>query len=251
MSRRLLTRILEAERKFVPTPRLLTALRTENVASPNKITVPNDVLAKPHTELPPVCIFQSVKKLNTEGITDTYYDDNAALCSRGVWVRFREQYFMNDRDVPHKTMIGSLGLATNAGWEAKVDRGGDYRNSRFEEYQSPTEISAITWLVDGQFKVVVDETDWGHTVGEVELSKQIQFEERDMLEAAISSLESEGAAPSPLDKMDTEIKAFMYRYKALFGGDRPVGKLSAYFRAKEEIDEKRKARKELRDSEIP
>ena len=62
-----------------------------------------------------------------------------------------------------------------------------------------------TFLADGRFTVVLDVTDFGHRVGEVEL----------MAEDA--------------ERAHREIGAFLEKYAWFFDTSRPQGKLTAYF----------------------
>lgn len=74
------------------------------------------------------------------------------------------------------------------------------------------------YVVDGKFTVVIDATDFGHTVGEVELERA--FTE--------SSCEGEDKTRA-IVAMDKEIDGFMGRFLWAFPVGKPVGKLSAYF----------------------
>ncbi len=72
--------------------------------------------------------------------------------------------------------------------------------ARFETFRS--------WmLADDRFKVVLDETDFGHWVGEVELE----------------------AEDADAEKAHEEIEAFLWRYRWFFDTAKPKGKLTAYF----------------------
>ena len=131
-----------------------------------------------------ICVpFQSIRSLGRHVIHDVYYDRSNILSSAGVWVRQR-----------------------NGQWEAKVKRGGNFTNSRFEELSDPRAISqrikSLTgftyaeqdkfglqriatlsttrnaWIADHEFKIVLDTMDFGHTVGEVELQQQTTFTAR-------------------------------------------------------------------------
>ncbi|KAF2263257.1 hypothetical protein CC78DRAFT_554126 [Lojkania enalia] len=152
--------------------------------------------------------FRSIRALGRQTIHNVYYDRSSLLSSAGVWVRLR-----------------------NGLWEAKVKRGGNYNNSRFEEFSDPqaisqkiagiigvprtqqerfglkpvTSLSTIrrSWVADDEFKIVVDTTDFGHTVGE---QKQRTMQE-----------------------MDDRIARFMERYSWAFRTGVPKGKLTAYF----------------------
>ncbi|RAL17792.1 uncharacterized protein BO97DRAFT_448329 [Aspergillus homomorphus CBS 101889] len=63
--------------------------------------------------------FTSLQYRGKQTIHDTYYDSAHFLSSKGVWVRRRDN-----------------------NWQAKIRRGGDYFNSKFEELSTPAAISA-------------------------------------------------------------------------------------------------------------
>jgi thiamine-triphosphatase len=88
-----------------------------------------------------------------------------------------------------------------------------------------TPIAEITttrssWTADRCFKIVVDETDFGHRVGEVEL--ELEHEYRGAGDAAVVSEEL-------MDQMDNRIEEFMAKYAWAFPTGDHKGKLSAYF----------------------
>ncbi|KAL1872422.1 hypothetical protein Daus18300_004393 [Diaporthe australafricana] len=217
--------ILEVERKFAPTATSISQLE-QNTGKPPFVSV--------------------VHKGNT-CFEDTYYDTpEDTLSKAGIWIRRREKFecgvrrFIRDKRVDHY----------GASWEAKVRVGGDFINSAFKEITDVKEISAIlstmvagselepcrgphggrvremarfitdrtAYVVDGKFSVVVDVTDFGHTVGEVEL-------ERDATEARCEG-EDKARAVAAMDRL---IDEFMKRYTWAFPAGKPVGKLTAYF----------------------
>ncbi|KUI59277.1 Thiamine-triphosphatase [Cytospora mali] len=211
--------ILEIERKFEP-----TAHSMQQLAS--------------NTGTPP---FESLIHYGTTRLEDAYYDtSDEILCKAGVWLRRR----------------GSK-------WEVKVRVGGDFTNSAFEEITNVDDISTMlgklvpgtaldphdgltggrveevakfiserkNFLVDGKFTVVLDETDFGHVVGEVELERNIPATggEEDVSEA--KKVEDHDRAKMMAD-LDREIDDFMKRYVWAFPPGNPVGKLSAYYALK-------------------
>lgn len=139
----------------------------------------------------------------------------------------------------------------NGKWEAKVRVGGDFVNSAFKEVTDISAISAILnmylpgtglaqagptgnqsvqpvakfvtmrtkFVVDSRFTVVIDKTDFGHVVGEVELEHRI---------AKVETREDQNH-DKLVDMMEHEIDDFMKQYAWAFPPDRPLGKLSAYF----------------------
>jgi thiamine-triphosphatase len=135
-------------------------------------------------------------------------------------------------------------------WEAKVRRGGNFTNSRFEELTDPDAISQrvadITqcrrpakenfgltamakfstvrrsWVADDDFTIVEDTTDFGHTVGEVELVQEHIFTENQIVSV-------EKRKERMVQEMDDRIIKFMARYSWAFQPGAPKGKLVAYF----------------------
>ncbi|KAK8120251.1 hypothetical protein PG999_004371 [Apiospora kogelbergensis] len=160
---------------------------------------------------------------------DIYYDRDGLLFSKGVYVRRRD-----------------------GRWEAKIRAGGDYINSAFMEidgiqaveravknimvlpgFRSDLEEMLVpcadfvtdreSWMIDGKFKVDVDSTDFGHIVGEVELTR--------ILEHGMGRQDEEAREMLAILKetMNQDIEAFMLCYPQIFPVGRAVGKLSAYF----------------------
>ncbi|KAH8785882.1 CYTH-like domain-containing protein [Diaporthe sp. PMI_573] len=206
--------VLEIERKFAPT--------TTSIRQLDK-----------NTGEPP---FNSVMHKHVSCFEDTYYDNpNDTLSNVGVWLRCRKN--------PH-----------DVSWEAKIRMGGDFINSAFKEITDVQEISTMLnnlvpgaeldaqhgprggqiqelarfvtnrtrYVVDGKFNVVIDVTDFGHTIGEVEL-------ERDASEV---SCEGEGEGEDrtlTIAAMDKEVGDFMRGFIWAFPSGNPVGKLTAYF----------------------
>src|SRR5690606_12893093 len=78
-----------------------------------------------------------------------------------------------------------------------------------------------TYLVDGKFSVMLDETTFGHASGEVEVEVDVDIADGERKEVAI-------------EKAHADIKEFLDKYSWFFraGGDqKPKGKLTAYFDA--------------------
>ncbi|KAL9118830.1 MAG: hypothetical protein Q9187_004621, partial [Circinaria calcarea] len=161
--------------------------------------------------------FRVLKYLGRSSFKDTYYDRDETLSSNGVWVRKR-----------------------SGRWQAKVREGGDYANSQFGELSEPKEIAQMirkynldayppsddfglektaqyttirdAWKADDRFEIVLDTTDFGHSVGEVELQQVIETN-------------SDGGPPIAVrqdtaKEMDRQIEAFMQHYSWAF----PTGK---------------------------
>ncbi|MCJ1478119.1 hypothetical protein MMC13_006795 [Lambiella insularis] len=188
--------ILEVERKFCCNP------RTINIIQANKGT-PS---------------FQKLESRGQKTFEDIYYDSNNLLFSRGIWVRTRDGV-----------------------WQAKVRRGGDFTNSQFRELEGTRDIRDMiesldlrvpvarkdfglsataefktkrhAWRADGMYNIVVDSTDFGHSVGEVELQQEVALEAEEQLAS----------------RLDAQIEAFMSEHSWAFPSGNAVGKLSAYF----------------------
>lgn len=171
--------------------------------------------------------FRSLRSLGQTTIHDVYYDRSSLLSTAGVWVRQR-----------------------NGEWEAKIKKGGDFINSRFEEVSDPGDISRCisdtiggpclkheqfglgqiaafvttrkAWIADDEFQIVLDMTDFGHTVGEVELQQQGR-------PSAATGMSLEQEKQEAMQKLDDKISRFMDRYAWAFCPGTPKGKLTAYF----------------------
>ncbi|KAM5444075.1 putative thiamine-triphosphatase [Microsporum ferrugineum] len=181
--------------------------------------------------------FHRVENVGQSTFEDLYFDYRRQLSTNGVWVRRR-----------------------NGIWQAKVradHSNSTYINSRFEELSEPSEILRLvrrfvhgvkylptekngsdvreaglevmaryttyrdTWKFDEGFEVVLDRTDFGHWVGEVELQREIEVAEEEM--EALTQRQAISA------EMDRDIQSFMERYRWAFPVGSPVGKLTAYF----------------------
>ena len=158
-----------------------------------------------------------VDRLYSRAFRDTYYDSHDKLSSNGFWVRKR------------------LSLPGGCKWEAKQSQGvNTFVRTTFKETEDLKEIQKIvqehvpsapdpshnfglnelcqftTWripfVVEGKFDIVLDETDFGHRIGEIELR-----------------------AEDP-EKAHAAIDAFLEKHAELFDTkSTPKGKLTAYF----------------------
>lgn len=194
----------EIERKFAPTKTSLELLR-RNSGRP---------------------AFKSSVHETKQRMEDAYYDKDNILDKHGIWVRNRS------------------GL-----WEGKIRQGGDYINSQFREVQGEKEVGSLidrfikgagivngqphglteiarfattreAWLVNDRFTISIDESDFGHTVGEVDIVETIDRGKSPY------SLESEAVVGEMLDE---EIRQFMRLHEWAFPDTPATGKLSAYF----------------------
>lgn len=106
-----------------------------------------------------------------------------------------------------------------------------------------------TFLVDDTFTVILDKTDFGHVVGEVELEKKVTVTVAGSKQGAAGpgsggevEKQDEKVDGLPVShviaQMDQEIDDFMRRHEWAFPPGKPVGKLSAYFALKDTSLEK-------------
>lgn len=186
-------RLLEVESKFGFKPSLVTTLQT-NGGTP---------------------AFKRLEALGTHKFTDTYFEYQDVLSKNGIWLRQRTD--------SRSTVL-----------EAKVRISGDFARSTFDEITDRKVIAEIIrphfppfdeekeqfglevlaqfattrqeFRADDKFAIVLDHTDFGHSIGEVELMA-----------------EDEQIAHQ-------EIDGFMARYPWFFEKGKTEGKLAAYFR---------------------
>ncbi|TVY85455.1 Radical S-adenosyl methionine domain-containing protein [Lachnellula suecica] len=183
--------LYEIEQKFAFNPALLSRLRQNRGQPP----------------------FRHLVRQNTSTFQDEYFDSANVLSKKGLWIRKR-----------------------NGAWEAKRLESGDFLRSTFYETSDIDEIRSMidkclitssiskpgnnfglksicryrtereTFVADRQFSIMLDSTDFGHWVGEVELQRD------DEVEAT------------------SEIDRFMKTYSWFFtSGVVPRGKMTAYF----------------------
>ena len=195
-------KLLEIERKFTWNPASLHILISNGGQPP----------------------FSSRPTIQSTIFRDIYYDLDNKLSSKGLWVRKRLLYS------PPKQANHS----TTGTWEAKQSMpGSSFVRSTYDETKDPSRILQMvrnripkcpgpdqcfgleetcrfethrrSFLADGKFTVVLDETDFGHSAGEVELLAEDE------------------------NKAHADIDAFLARYAWLFDCSKPKGKLTAYF----------------------
>ncbi|TEY35472.1 hypothetical protein BOTCAL_0590g00040 [Botryotinia calthae] len=157
--------------------------------------------------------FHHLTYQRNECFEDEYFDSANLLSKSGVWIRKRDKI-----------------------WEAKCRQDGDFLRSSFNETGKVDEIKKMIrtyahvgydvspdnnfgltricryrtkreiYLADDQFSIMLDSTDFGHWVGEVELQTH--------------------QSASALSDIDT----FMQKYSWFFeNGGTPKGKMTAYF----------------------
>lgn len=76
------------------------------------------------------------------------------------------------------------------------------------------------WKVDNDFEVCVDETDFGHVVGEVELVQELEHQDQKELE--MQREEAKG-------RLEANIQRFLEKYAWAFPRQEAIGKLASYF----------------------
>jgi thiamine-triphosphatase len=171
--------------------------------------------------------FHSIRSLGESTFRDVYYNKSDFLSSSGIWLRRR-----------------------NGDWQAKFRKGGDRTNPRFEELSDINEIgrwlsdmyrTQLTeqnhfglkpmaslstlrkaWVADDKFGIVLDTTDFDHTVGVVELEVVLEL-------CGTTDTRIEDQKAVMMEKMDEQIVDFMSRYSWAFQSGTPKGKLTAYF----------------------
>ncbi|KAL8644516.1 MAG: hypothetical protein Q9210_007214, partial [Variospora velana] len=159
-------RLLEVESKFLFNPSLVPTLLA-NGGTP---------------------AFKRLESLGTHKFTDTYFDSQDTLSKNGIWLR--------QRTAPNNNNNNNNSSAATI-LEAKVRISGDFARSTFDEITDPHTIAGLIrphlpqfsaekqhcglevlaefmttrqdFRADGKFAVVLDCTDFGHSVGEVEL----------------------------------------------------------------------------------
>ena len=168
--------------------------------------------------------FSSRPMVQSKTFRDIYYDLENRLSRKSLWVRKRLLYDHHEK--PYNTKSGA--------WEAKQSMpGSTFVRSTYDETQDPNRIWQMiktyipectgpngsfgleetcrfethrrSFLADGKFNVVLDETDFGHSAGEVELLAE------------------------DADKAHAEIDVFLAHYAWFFNCSKPKGKLTAYF----------------------
>ncbi|KAL8798079.1 MAG: hypothetical protein Q9182_006969 [Xanthomendoza sp. 2 TL-2023] len=188
-------RLLEVESKFLFKPSLVATLQS-NTGNP---------------------AFRRLEALSTHSFTDSYYDHQDILSNNGIWLRQR-------KDSGSRTL------------EAKVRISGNFTRSTFDEITDRDTILGLIrpyfhhlkpemadfgldllaeftttrqeFRADDEFAIVLDYTDFGHSVGEVEMMAEDEA------------------------KAHQEIDGFMARYPWFFIKGKAEGKLEAYLRAK-------------------
>ena len=197
-------------------------------------TLANIILLARNRGTPP---FKSLSDIRTQTFHDTYYDSNRTLSTAGLWLRKRRHHHPSGttereeeegeekeeweakQSLPGSSFLRStFSETTNRDQIRALVRGHFPNNSvgagggrGFENGFGLDRIAAfrtdrVSVVADKKFTVVLDVTDFGHWVGEVEVMA-----------------EDAGRAHG-------EIEGFFERYAWFFDtGGQPKGKLRAYF----------------------
>jgi thiamine-triphosphatase len=159
--------------------------------------------------------FHSLVHKGNSAFRDTYFDSSEILASKGIWIRKRDQ-----------------------SWEAKINLRNSFVKAAYDEVSSIPEIRSLVskhvpgpgstdeqanfglqafcdfttyrsnYVADKEFNVVLDTTDFGHAVGEVEIMA------------------------SDVEKAERDIDEFFARYPWFFQRGSPKGKIAAYMELK-------------------
>ena len=162
-------------------------------------------------------------RITSRAFRDIYYDSSHKLSSKGLWVRKRL----------HHGPYTSINITKTGVWEAKQAMlGSSFNNSTYEETQDTNHLLQMinkhipgclgpeedfglkelcqsetlrrSFLADHKFTVVLDETDFGHSVGEVEI------------------------LADDAKQAHADIGTFLNHYAWFFDCSKPKGKLTAY-----------------------
>lgn len=168
------------------------------------------------------------KNLKQQTFQDTYYDSHQQLMNSGLYIRKRQHYGASQIAQKLKHEIHPFE------WEAKQRvQDSSILRSTFAETSDTSQILKMvrahlptcpdsdrdfgldevcafetcrcSFVAKEKFTVVLDGTDFGHRVGEVELLAE------------------------DAEKAHAEIEVFMREYEWFFDVERPKGKLTAYF----------------------
>jgi thiamine-triphosphatase len=192
--------LYEIERKFVFNPSLLTRFRSNHGSPP----------------------FHHLIHQRTESFQDEYYDSFGHLLSNGLYIRKRN----NSWEAKHRqsgdfiqssfyetSNLDEITKLINAHSKSKSN-GGEYNQSDTTSPETNFGLTSIcryvtqreTFLADERFSIMLDTTDFGHWVGEVELQAH-----------------DSTVALAEIDK-------FMQKYAWFFANEAtPKGKMTAYF----------------------
>lgn len=164
--------------------------------------------------------FLKLRDMGERTFHDLYFDDADLLSNNGFWLRQRDgnwqMKFGTTGDRLNSRLQETSDLATikqkiqrlTGRNSAAPDNFGLYQLASFRTIRS-------SWLADDEFTLVLDRTDFGHTVGEVELEVNAEVVNDDEAEKIMA-------------EMDLRIVGFLKRYKDSFSDEVPVGKLSSY-----------------------
>lgn len=216
--------MLEVERKFFPSAAQLIARNTTSPA------------------------FRNFKTLPTVTFTDAYYDQADRLRGAGIWVRKRNERWeakiklggdyiqsqFREIDTPGKiaALLKEHLFSSNVVGQTDASVPSELQPFGLTTFASfATTRQTWTASVDDKtdVSIVIDTTDFGHRVGEVEL--QAPFVDQDGPTTQSETIQS----------MQATLDAFMAEHKMAFPSAECKGKLSAYFDWKRKAAESRDA----------
>ncbi|KAI5288386.1 hypothetical protein KEM55_009099 [Ascosphaera atra] len=223
-------RHLEVERKFAYSARLAERFRRNDGDPP----------------------FRSLKHIQTHAFHDTYYGNIPVLMRRGIYVRQRDgEWELKKRQggdyvdsrfeevKGRKDVLRTLYQVANEVKRVayKAPRHSDAKKERLLIDKEKPDLGLLPWasfqttraqyLADEEFTVVLDTTDFGYGVGEVELQEDVPVNPD--AQPRKNSLKMRKAG----ERLDGRIKEFMEKYRWAFPEEKPVGKLTAYEQWKE------------------
>lgn len=244
---------IEVESKFNPTPLSLSLLHLNSGVPP----------------------FRSLQRLSAISIRDEYYDtaDKLLEASR-IWLRKRngawEAKCRRGESSVHSGCVevkerggdggGGVGEVVGRALEAsgcgdlarrwavqggdECDVGNRMTSVVLEDALRLT--AAFTterkrWVADERYEIAIDETDFGHCVGEVEVMDGVVDGDMEMIENVVGREAADGGVDvclghdtlekSRMNRLRLSLDAFMERYRWAFPvsiDDKVIGKLSAY-----------------------
>lgn len=183
--------------------------------------------------------FTSLERLPDHRFTDLYLDDHGHLMNRGIYVRLRDgEYeakiaFSANHDGPTanqynmaktttmKEIKGKQAVQEYISEHVKIESGFWRKKCRSVTIEELEKVAGFVtereaWLADNEFLVVMDQTCFGHKVGEVEYAGEVE-------------LKSDGDKEEQVKVAEEKMAAFMEKYAWAFEQGKAKGKLTAYF----------------------
>lgn len=208
--------------------------------------------------------FESLEYLGQSTFTDTYFDDPVSTLSRqGVWVRQRggtgwqakirqggdytnSQFhelscpdeigrIIKSYNIQYSPTLttSSSSSSSSAGYESESESASASDKASFG-LKRMAQFTTIreAWRANKEFKIVLDRTDFGHAVGEVELEVEVEVESKSKCNENNNNHnhhDENERQKGMTTQMDRQIETFMQDHSWAFPDGKVVGKLSAYF----------------------